>query len=65
MDSLEHYRAKADRCRRLARMITDRQVIEGLTALATEFDAKVAAMEAAMRTAHESGASVPKGKPAH
>src|SRR5690242_3553314 len=47
MESLEQYREKADRCRRLARMISDRQAVEGLTALATEFDAKAAALEAA------------------
>ncbi|HEY0522171.1 MAG TPA: hypothetical protein VGD08_02195 [Stellaceae bacterium] len=66
MDSLEQYRAKADRCRRLARMINDRQAIEGLTALATEFDAEVAALEAAwMKTGRQPVACLPEEKPAH
>jgi hypothetical protein len=62
MDSLERYREKADRCRRLARMIDDRQAVEGLRALATEFDAMAMAAAVARKAAASTPASDVQGQ---
>jgi len=42
----ERLRAQADRCRRLARLTTDREVSQQLLELAAEFDVKAAAEDA-------------------
>lgn len=44
MDSA-HYREKAQQCRRLAKDVTARDVVERLTALAEEYDAEAEAAE--------------------
>lgn len=46
MDSA-HYREKAQQCRRLAKDVTARDVVERLTALAEEYDAEAEAAETA------------------
>ena len=50
MDQVAYFQEKARQCRRLARVTNDDRTIEGLTALAEEFDAKAKAAEAAGRT---------------
>lgn len=42
-----HYREKAQQCRRLAKDVSARDVVERLTALAEEYDAEAEAAEAA------------------
>ena len=50
MGQIAYFLEKARQCRRLTRATNDERTIEGLTALAEEFDAKAKAAEAAGRT---------------
>ena len=50
MDQASYYLEKVRQCRRLIRSINDERAIEGLTALAQEFEAKAKAAQAAEHT---------------
>ena len=50
MDTVSYYSEKARQCRRLTRATNDERAIEGLTALAEEFQAKAKAAQAYTRT---------------
>jgi hypothetical protein len=50
MTTAQYFLEKARQCRRLARATNDDRTIEGLSALADEFDAKAKAAEASNRT---------------
>ena len=50
MDTVSYYSEKARQCRRLTRATNDERAIEGLTALAEEFQAKAKAAQACTRT---------------
>lgn len=49
-ETAEYYFEKAKQCRRLIRAINDDRAIEGLTAMAEEFEAKGKAAQAVART---------------
>ena len=50
LDPALYFLEKARQCRRLARAINDERAIEGLTAMADEFEAKAKAAQASTRT---------------
>ena len=50
MEDAAYFAEKAQQCRRLVRATNDSRTIEGLTAMAAEFDAKAKSAEASTHT---------------
>ena len=59
MDDSMYYSEKARQCRRLVRATNDERTIQGLTAMAEEFEAKAKAAVASSRTVDLLGDGTP------